>query len=216
MIIICPACTARFVVKAEAIGENGRKVKCAKCAHSWFQAPNTEALEAAKAAQPEPAAVEPIPEGSNVPVVQKTRKPIVIKVAVAASVLVVLVLGSVLLANHILPAMGGYYSLFGIYDAKDIALYDVNVERVEEGQYQDLVVSGKIVNESKEEKHLPDLRLVIMDEEGNAIKTITLDAEDGMIAPGAAVDFSNRVPQLPKAAAKVVMDLGNKLDLAAR
>jgi len=35
MILVCPNCTSRFKVKAEAIGDAGRTVRCAKCGHKW-------------------------------------------------------------------------------------------------------------------------------------------------------------------------------------
>lgn len=37
MIIICPECSTRYVVADASIGEEGRTVKCANCAHQWFQ-----------------------------------------------------------------------------------------------------------------------------------------------------------------------------------
>ena len=37
MILTCPACNTRYVVKDGSIPEGGRKVRCASCKHSWHQ-----------------------------------------------------------------------------------------------------------------------------------------------------------------------------------
>ncbi|WP_425407500.1 MJ0042-type zinc finger domain-containing protein [Hwanghaeella sp.] len=35
MILVCPNCSSRFKVKAEALGDAGRTVRCAKCGNKW-------------------------------------------------------------------------------------------------------------------------------------------------------------------------------------
>lgn len=39
MIITCPSCSARYPVDAASFAPAGRKVRCAKCGHTWHQAP---------------------------------------------------------------------------------------------------------------------------------------------------------------------------------
>jgi predicted Zn finger-like uncharacterized protein len=43
MILTCPACSVRYVVDPRALGVKGRTVRCARCAHTWFQVPPDEA-----------------------------------------------------------------------------------------------------------------------------------------------------------------------------
>jgi len=50
MILQCPQCPARYAVPDNAVGAGGRTVRCAKCGHSWFQAPSPEVAAAAVAA----------------------------------------------------------------------------------------------------------------------------------------------------------------------
>ncbi|MDP9423072.1 MAG: zinc-ribbon domain-containing protein [Pseudomonadota bacterium] len=39
MILTCPACDTKYVVKDDAIPPQGRQVRCASCKHSWHQDP---------------------------------------------------------------------------------------------------------------------------------------------------------------------------------
>jgi predicted Zn finger-like uncharacterized protein len=48
MIITCPECDARFVVPSTVFMRGGRKMKCASCAHTWFQDEPLEKSEAVK------------------------------------------------------------------------------------------------------------------------------------------------------------------------
>ena len=47
MILTCPACDTKYVVKDDAIPPGGRQVRCASCKHSWHQDPDVEVVEAA-------------------------------------------------------------------------------------------------------------------------------------------------------------------------
>ncbi len=218
MILTCPECSAKFVVKSEAIGPKGRKVKCAKCAHKWFQDPDPEVAKAAEAAgiQEEPKETEAIPEGGNVPAPVAGAVPLHLKLSALASGVVFLFALLIISANSVLPTMSGLFGLFGIHDATQIALYDVEVKTVEEGKYNDLLVTGKIVNESDSERYLPDLRLKVLDENGDDVKLIMLESGGTMMEAGEKIDFENKIPRIPKTSTVVVMDIGNKLDLSSR
>lgn len=46
MILTCPACDTKYVVKDDAIPSGGRQVRCASCKHSWHQEPEGAVVEA--------------------------------------------------------------------------------------------------------------------------------------------------------------------------
>ena len=54
MILTCPACSIKYVVKDGAIPPAGRQVRCASCKHSWHQDPDaSDAVAVAVEDQPE-------------------------------------------------------------------------------------------------------------------------------------------------------------------
>lgn len=202
MILVCPECTARFVVKPEAIGADGRKVKCAKCSHVWFQKPTEqEAVETS----PTPDGVDAIPEGGGLPALRGKRA-LGLKVTSG-------VLAAVLVAVVMLVSVPG---LFGMQQVAGIVIYDSVTERITVDKYEDLRVKGVLVNESEEEKKVPPLRITLVDEDGKSIKKVMVDPVAEVIAPGEELSFEDTIARIPKNTATVILDIGNMLDFASR
>lgn len=201
MIITCPSCSARFAVKAEAIGVAGRKVKCTKCQESWFQEPDAEALEAAKHVTPEPEHIEPVKEGANVPVIKKESRNILLKMAFAASFLV-------FIASLVVVLAGGWF----FSTSKYVAISDVVIEKIASDGKTDLLVKGKIVNKSEGIKKMPDLEINVYDEKRSKLQTIIIEAGGSEMAAGIEKEFESKIDQLSEKAVYISLDIGSRYD----
>ncbi len=62
MILSCPACSTRFVLDPARIGAAGRRVRCARCRHVWFQEPPADTPVDTPADTP---MVPPVPTPGN-------------------------------------------------------------------------------------------------------------------------------------------------------
>lgn len=69
MLISCPNCGTNFSVPDTALGDKGRTLKCAKCAHKWFQTP----LTLSPASEPEDVA--PLARPNSVQAPQSYNEP---------------------------------------------------------------------------------------------------------------------------------------------
>jgi predicted Zn finger-like uncharacterized protein len=71
MLLVCPNCSTRYVVPDQAIGADGRQVRCANCKHSWYQDGPVIEVPAAPAFVAPVTPVEQVPE----PVAEPTPEP---------------------------------------------------------------------------------------------------------------------------------------------
>ncbi|MFZ5792573.1 MAG: MJ0042-type zinc finger domain-containing protein [Pseudomonadota bacterium] len=55
MIVTCPACATRYSMDPASLGPEGRRVRCAKCKHTWHQAPPDDMPRRVDLAPPDPA-----------------------------------------------------------------------------------------------------------------------------------------------------------------
>lgn len=72
MILTCPACDTKYVVKDGAIPAAGRQVRCASCKHSWHQDPEPaltemESVTVDFAASHAPAPDDPVEAIAEIP-----------------------------------------------------------------------------------------------------------------------------------------------------
>ena len=69
MILTCPACDTKYVVKDDAIPPGGRQVRCASCKHSWHQEPEGMVVAAESVAVDFAGPPEPAPDNAEQPLI---------------------------------------------------------------------------------------------------------------------------------------------------
>lgn len=77
MILTCPECATRFSVKSDAIGPNGRTVRCSQCSATWFASADPDILslnEIQNTGLDQAPSDEPTPTEPEAPVFSETEE----------------------------------------------------------------------------------------------------------------------------------------------
>ena len=216
MLITCPTCATRYTVSAASVGPEGRKVRCAKCGHTWQQ------YRVPERSGPDPRMMDDDATELRMPT-RETRSLGGDKASrgrggrrlpvgwIAFGVVVVgLLAGGVLARTAIVelwPPSARLYALVGLpVDPPGAGLKFQGVRsehRVENGAAL-LIVEGRIVNDSDRERAVPKLRAVTLDAEKKPLKTWTIEPSQNGLLPGEVAIFQSAEPD-PGAAAEVMI-----------
>lgn len=236
MILTCNQCFTRYVVEPTAIYAKGRTVKCTKCGHNWVQKPmdSQEGLVAKKkgtelvageaqeasvpALSPEGAEIAAVLEDAKLPLIRVARTPptpFLLKLLPLLFFIAALVMVAVFYREDIVkvaPRFERLYNIIGLYETKGLILSEVVLREEEDGIY----VHGKVVNNAPELRHVPDIRIMVLDEEKRPLAYHTLPAPRSLLEHSAEFPISSRLPVSVQGAAYVTLDLGNKAELLLR
>lgn len=214
MILTCPACATSYFVADEAIGPNGRRVRCKTCGHDWRASledaplelePATEgslspAEDASSESLPESLAEMPAPElprafRARAERRRRTRQAAAAGAAWAAAAAVVLglITSGALFREEIVrkfPATAGAYGALGL-DVNIVGLeFEAQRARVAPHDPSRIVVSGAVRNIRETEVSSPPIRVILQDERGVEIASRVVRPDWPPILPGKVEGFA--------------------------
>jgi predicted Zn finger-like uncharacterized protein len=224
MILTCPNCAARYQVDPAKFQPDGRKVRCAKCGHTWHQpAPETESAAPVAAAAVEAAPVAAAPEGRAVPEAMKAPEPLSVVsgsgvssawrlgalAGWAALIAVVALLAWAGIAFRqgvasVWPQTATIYSWVGLdVNTVGLAFQDVSYRVTSEDDMPVLHIRGKIVNITARALSVPQIHVALTDDTRHELYDWKVNADAKELAPGKSVSFSARLPSPPSGARHV-------------
>lgn len=220
MILTCPDCSARFAVDAEKLGPDGRRVKCGKCDHVWFESAPVPDLEdhgepVAPVTPLEPEEQSTIPV-RNLPAIHRAQKARsartgwTVSVLLLAAILAALWFGRAHIARA-LPQMEAVYAAVGIA-AFPLPGEGLRIDfdpRTEDGV---LSLRGEIINDSDSVREVPGLEVVISDASQVTLKSWAFSSDVRRLGPGETVAFTTQTDEVPEGAANVSISFTNPDD----
>lgn len=227
MILVCSACSTRYLVPDTTIGVDGRQIRCANCKNSWFAEGAPIAPEPVPPAPPPPQPLQqefPDPIVDEPPVEKPVHQPAPAhetdpfaheppfkprrnpaKMWTAIAVALFLTLGSGI------GAVAWFYPpnfVAGLSDPADDSALGVKLVRSPERQtlasgHELLSISGRIVNMTDEEQRVPDIRAELRNAQGAVVYNWTIQAPQRTLPPRETVEFNSAAIDIPRNAEEV-------------
>lgn len=218
MILTCPECATRYQSDASLFAPEGRKVRCAKCGHVWFQvapAPEPESVlehEPSEAAAPAPqsTAYAASAEGAKPaePEASGFRRLEILGLGIGwaalAGIVVAVAWSAVTFRQNIAtlwPQTSSVYGALGLpVNTRGLSFRD-KAAHYETVNGQDvLVITGHLVNITSHELTVPPVRVSLVDGERRELYHWNVSADAQMLAPGQVAQFRTRLSSPPFAA----------------
>jgi len=206
MILTCPQCSTRYLVDARALGETGRRVRCAHCATTWHQAPPEEGPPPADVLRtPEPEVV-PAPTLSaatrtQLPALSPERRRRSILGPLAVAVALVLIIGAGTwftkdMAASRWPSLVPYYRMIGLpVETGEEKIFDIKVAKPKRDPDNGIVIEGDLVNVSGYERPVPRLRATLLDNDKHPLQSWSFTVSDDRLQPNASIPFRTSIAQ---------------------
>lgn len=205
MILVCQTCKASYLVPASTFAAGPRQVRCARCGHAWMAdlPPKTTAIPWEEPTGPQPiekkeqttapsqdqattAPTQPEDKPSQLPVLAKPdRGPLLRKIA--AGVLALLLIAALIWSL----TAGPLKNVFKVSAAPPtlLSLLDVSSERRFENGAMQLVVDGRILNETTASQTVPAIDASAIGPDGKTLHHWKIDPPAPTVEANTSVTF---------------------------
>lgn len=223
MIVSCSNCAKRYVVDPRALGAPGRRVRCANCQHTWFQAAPEEA--------PAPIELPPLLEAPPVVRTMTTETPRQVQLPAVSrggnrarwvrrgviAAIVILAVGALVggrdAVMSAVPFATRLYTLAGlgpIAPGTGLELRQVTPSRGTDkaSGAPTLAIDGQVANISSVARPVPQLRVALRDSNNAELKSWMVHVTDQPLEPGATIPFHTVIQNPPDGATGVIVGFG--------
>ena len=207
MQLTCPACGAVYDVADDAVGPNGRRVRCRACDTSW--------IEPARLRPPAPPVLDPPPPVIEAAAAPPAPPPPAIGPARrrrgSVSFWLMLALGVAVVGLGALAAVLAFgpdmvAARLGLANQRvplGIAITREPDWQLIAGGSQLFAVSGRIWNPTGDIQPVPDIRAELKDKGGRTVYVWTIVRPVARLGPGASATFDGAAVNVPASSAKV-------------
>lgn len=229
--IYCPNCDTGFSIPQEAIGSEGRKVKCSQCSSVWFQDP---VLPSPLAEDYNDSAADAPPADDNftstfeddnfsysgdeydVPAVpEEVSSHTGLKVSFAF--LFLLALFSASLAHRdSLPFLKPLYEIIGVQPIENIAFSDLEIYREREANHLNFHINGHLKNDGSSPQILPPVHIKALSKGGTVMRDVSFSPKNVTLNPDQEFEIKAELKNISGNTEQVVIDIGSGLETSLR
>lgn len=224
MILTCPACSARYLLATDAIGEQGRTVRCGKCQHIWHEEAVRDSLDDLNAvdfaegtdvapdnvAEDIPQGVKPIeefpaykpaaePSRPALVLALQKRLPLITGIAMAVAVFALIAAGIISARTSIIthfPSTQPIFVALGVEQgaSEKTLVFDSVTAKIEK---ESLIVTGSLINLSSAVITLPPLAVELLDGAGQLITAYPAELDKKTLSGEQSLDLNFSYKDIP-------------------
>ncbi len=201
------------MLPADALGDEGRKVKCSSCSHVWHQEPVDEKAERRetkkrlKQKKKDKAASKNLPALSRITPSGFGQKLLFIILLAAFG-------AAYLLHNRdIMPQLP---EMFGMRNTDGLVFNDFSVERQRDGNRLTFTITGEILNNSGESQLLPDILVTVLSKGDRVMAQDSIVMNGRSLAVGESFLLDREINNISGNAYQIRLDIGDKWELFFR